>query len=91
MTIQYIFSDYEPSELTSLAVKLYEEFIDTERQSMLLQALGVGKEVWEDIKVKAHGWAMFLMLLTYWMKNCEGSRAKLEATLKKLHVFFKIE
>lgn len=39
MTIQYIFSDYEPSELTSLAVKLSEEFIDTERQSMLLQAL----------------------------------------------------
>ena len=87
MTIQYVFSDYEPFELTSLAVKLSEEFIDAERQSMLLQALGVGKEVWEDIQVKAHGWAMFLTLLTYWMKNCEGSRAKLEANLKKLHIF----
>lgn len=70
-------------------MKLSEEFVGDMGQSKVLHLLGVEDHVWDDIRKNNDGletWKMFLMLLSYWMKKCNGSKDKLEAHLKTLRL-----
>ena len=70
-------------------MKLSEEFVDDKGQRKVLRLLGVEDHVWDDIRKNNDGletWKMFLMLLSYWVKKCNGSKDKLEAHLKTLRL-----